>query len=262
MDIPLPLGALLKKPLEKLDRFLFQETFETSHNEYLKRETFLKKWKFLAHNIEISYQLPSILDNAKIPSVRFAIRVSSDIIIDKLILRIEARSGVRYQENLTLYNVSNIPIINTLSSIPLRDIYFDKEIGIYQSVREIKVYIQELIINGSSIAIDSNQHVYHSHPTDFDLLNMRFTHRWGRYWNLYEIDYEINYLQNKAKYYLITPKILRSRSSDITTKEKLGHICRSFIGRPVYLCFCNKYMCRLWFWFKIIVLRQKFKVRK
>lgn len=260
ISIPLPLTALFNKYITKVTQFLFKETYEVSHDEYLKKNSFLRIWDEIYRDIEISYEFPSILENSKIPQARLAIK-SNILDVDKLVLRVEAIFGMRFQEVSTFYNISSTPIIKNLSSIPLRTIFIENE-NIYQTIKEVRVYIEEIIINGIAEPIEKNKWVDIFHPTNCDLLNMRFDKRWGVYWNLYEIDREIDRLNQIAKYHLITPKKFYLTNSTIPSKDKFKNFLRCFIGIPIYLVFCNKFMCRMWFWFRIIFLRKKFEIRK
>jgi hypothetical protein len=260
ISIPLPLATLFNKYIDKFTQFLFKETYEISHNEYLNKKIFLRIWDKIYSNIEISYDFPSLLDNSIVPQARLAIKSNiSDI--DKLVLRVEAISGMRFQEVLTFYNISSVPIIKNLPSIPLRTIFIVDE-NIFQNIKEVRVYIEEIIINGIAEPIEKNKCIDIFPPTNFDLLNMRFEKRWGSYWNLYEIDYEIDCLNKIAKRYFLKPKKFYSTNSIIPFKDKFKNILRCFIGIPIYLLFCNKFMCRIFFWSRIIFCRKKFEIRR
>ena len=69
ISIPLPLATLFNKYIDKFTQFLFKETYEISHNEYLNKKIFLRIWDKIYSNIEISYDFPSLLDNSIVPQV-------------------------------------------------------------------------------------------------------------------------------------------------------------------------------------------------
>lgn len=255
-SIPLPLAALFNKYITKFTQFLFMETYEVSHDEFLKKNPFLRIWNKIYRDIEISFESPSILENSKIPQARLAIK-SNMLGVDKLVLRVEAETvfDMKFQEVSTFYNISSTTIIKNLPSIPLRTIFIEKG-NSYQNIEKFRFYIEEIIINGIAEPIEKNKYSCEIIRTNYDLINMRFDKRWGVYWNLYEIDNEIDCLNKIAKNYLLTPK------SIIPSKDKFKNFLRCFIGIPIYLVFCNKFMCRMWFWFRIIFLRKKFEIRK
>ena len=90
----------------------------------------------------------------------------------------------------------------------------------FKIIKEVRVYIEEIIINGIAEPIEKNKCIDIFPPTNFDLLNMRFEKRWGSYWNLYEIDYEIDCLNKIAKRYFLKPKKFYSTNSIIPFKDK------------------------------------------
>ena len=225
MDVSISLGSIFSAFKEKFEKFFLLETYKTSHKEYIKRSTFLKSWDEIGHDLEISCLFPSIVDNGRVPVPQLAIRCQDDSkTVDKVVLRIEAQSGyVICQECVEILNLSSIPIVKSLPSIPLRE-FFVRDAGIFQSINELKIYINELVLSGEKVDINQANLVYFIFLNTMDLMNDRFEKKWGSYWNMAEVDEAIADIGRMWYGRLLSAKVIYARKEDIPFQDHVKSI--------------------------------------
>lgn len=221
-----------------------------SHKSYLNRASFLRIWHELGNGLEYSLHHTSILDNDRAQTSLIAVRVvSTGGPRDSARLLIESSSHyVTFQDFVSLYNLSQRPVIAALPSMPLADLLLED--GENMSCHEIRIAlldVQPVLVVDQGLPICGMP----LHPTYHSLLNNRWTLRWGSKWNLQAVeDEKLQYDDRLRSYLADTATIMPWKN------RRFIEIC----GYGLYRLLSMKWLLACYFWLPIFLRLRKFRV--
>jgi hypothetical protein len=178
------LFSWVKNPFTKL---LFLRTYSYSHSRWLNRHRLGAYWSKCGSEIEYSVHLVSELDpEPRISKIAFR---ALDKKIKKVSMVFEAfSSAIRYQQPISLTEVSDIPIVWNLSNIPYQEVFtLENSSGLAFSWHSFSFKnVTVSLADGTELrAFDS---LHHSVTYDW-FLNSQWERRWGQVWNLNAIKF-------------------------------------------------------------------------
>lgn len=259
-DISLPTGILLSPFATRISKWLYLETYLTSHRAYLRRNGFLVRWHKLGAGLEVSFSLESVLEHDRVPSARIAVRsTQSAQPIEKVTLLVEANAAYGiHQDVITLHRLSNRILVAALPSVPLRTVYPADNLQFFDSFNRLTVSVIEML--PTSLNADLSNATYTISPMNVDLLNDRFEDKWGTFWNLAEIDSKIQMQAEWLRYHLVQPKFLYASNADIPPRAYFAGIVRGLFGQPICWLLSRSWLLKLYFWLPIFMRLHKLEI--
>lgn len=199
----IPLSWLAKlNPIGWVTKKLFYEAYKASHDCALRRYRLGSHWKKLGEHVEYDTFLNFIRSNED--HSLMAVRSTDEKGLRKVKINIKVNgSGVDYQDTIEIFNLGNEPTMKMLPNIPKKELWVEDD-GIYSRYKDVYTEIVELVDqNGENLLFGEVRD--HFKITHTECLNYKIVYRWGRYWNLDELEFEKNNLALKYEKYLIFP---------------------------------------------------------
>jgi len=195
MGFSLPLGILLKKPIEWAAQKLFLNAYQASDEYYWQLNKIGASWKNIGNDIEYDTYLATIFSNGLPPLSYIAIRSSSSL-YKKITLKLEAEGPfATYQEIIIIHNLNEKPVIKALPSIPLKSMWVARG-GIMIPYGRVHIEVIEQINNKNQDVLEGKKIEDYFNPSYTEILNSEFVKRWGYYWNVDEINWQKQYMKD------------------------------------------------------------------
>lgn len=201
--LTLPFGiifAAAKYIWEKVEKPVLMPILKRSHGSYLDRMSAGRFWSKIGDDFEFSICLRSSLSIENSPS-EIIIRNISDEKFYKANLCVFAENEEHsYQQDITLYNVTDKYIHRQLVEIPQNDLWFNESKQITTKFDYVSVLLDSVVLeNGETITLNQRSIRYQILKNDW--LNSKWIPKWGRLWNADEIEeqkrcFRENYLYN------------------------------------------------------------------
>ena len=250
MNVPVPFRALwraLQWVWDRLTKRLLLPTYRHSHSLWVSRHRLGAHWTDSHGYFEYSTYIATSADPEP-RSSKLAIRTMSDE-IDLLELIIEADSGAaRYQELVTVVDVTTKPIIYTLVNIPHEELLdVSSEGGVRFSWHSFHVSVRSMRLK-SGIEVGPYSSLV-AHPTYSWLLNSTWKRRWGVLWNLDAIAWAKGRIGEYWRFAFGMPRVRQlGRSGDDTSRLRKLVI---FATRPIAGVMASPPLLTMQFWIAI-----------
>lgn len=198
----LPFGIVLaaaKYIWEKVEKPILEPILESSHDDYLARTRAGRFWNKIAGDLEFSICLRSSLSAENSPS-QIIIRNVSDKKFYKVNLSVIAENETdSFQQDITLYKVTDKYIYHKLPEIPRNDLWVDE----YDDIRTRFDYVYVLLDSveletGEIRTLRQESGRYRFWRNDW--LNSEWISRWGRLWNANKIKHQKRRFREKHLY--------------------------------------------------------------
>lgn len=190
------LRKLLTKPLEMLSKFLFQEAYKISTLHKSHRDMRGLWRKDLDDYVSYEVNCQRLFLGKEQSNCTLWIKAKDKEGFGKITICVTASlKTLRYQSVVTIYDVSDIPSITAIPSIPLREIEVRGN-EMYLPYEEISVELLE-VFDTKKASIDLRYKIKKTmHPID-NLeaamgLRKSNVYKWGRWWNLDFLEMEKN----------------------------------------------------------------------
>lgn len=254
-EISLPLAAVLAPFLTRISQWLFLETLKESNDRYLSW-VYKDSWCQLGENVEFSTYLPTIWANEKNAFAQILVRSIDDEEVDEVHLLVESYNNfIKYQDNITVKNVSKRATVVSLPSIPLRAVEVLESGGIITSVSRLEISLLTVDDQG----FKEKETVTHS-LMNSEILNDRFIEKWDFYWNMAAIDDAYRDIRAYLHFHLCQQKYFTSQKMPI--RIIVGEVARRLLGRPIFWVLSRNILIRIYFWLPILLKMKKFKAKK
>jgi hypothetical protein len=261
VDISLPAGSigLLIKPITK---FLFLDSYETSHKEHLKRFAPGKHFSELGSFFEFSTHLEcNHISNATNPMSFLILRNTTEKLFQRIELLVEADAGyVKYQDFSILVDVGKTPLVVNLPKIPLKDIELTNNNRIITTYNKVRVKI--LILDKSIKEYESKAESYPITPSYTEFLNSRWDKKWDLAWNLDYIESQKTAIRHSFKFYFLTRNKWHCEGQPRNLFYQLYKALRLIVGIPLYKVFSHEKVVTTLFWLPIFLRIKKLKPRE
>lgn len=261
VDISLPAGTLTLFT-DSITKFLFLESYEVSHQRYLKHfqagKHFVKLGRFFEFDIHLEC---NHLTNETIPTSFLILHNISSQVFERVELLVEADAGfVKYQDFTTLISVGKTPLVVYLPRIPLKDIEVRGGNNIVTSYKNVTVAVQ--IQDGDIAKHEAKAKSLPFTPTYTEFLNSRWSKRWGSNWN---IDYIVECkktLREKLRYHLVIRNSWVVDYQKSSCFNRMFKYIKSVIGLAIFRILIHEWIIATIFWVPIFVRCRKLESSK
>jgi hypothetical protein len=244
-----PLIALVRWAGGLVTKKLFLSTYQRSHELWAKRDRLGAKWQSCGDDLEYSLYLAQLTDPEPRTS-KIAIRTTGEGIA-RLTLVFEAESDVaRFQEQVTMVNVSPKAIIWTMTNIPYqRFLEFHDRAGPRFSLDSYR--LRDVCIKLQSGKDVTPFDTVTSHLTHTWFLNSEWKFKWNRFWNLDALQWAKQRLMQYWLFRFGIPAVRTYGPSDSSTNTITLARMLVLITRPVARMMANESMISIQFWFAL-----------
>lgn len=208
-------GILIKKPVELIGKFLYLEAYKvsTAYNSYLEINRIFSH--SLGEIVDYDINWSEVYLNKKQPNCTLRIKAKNNQYFHKITFCITASlDNLKYQSVVDIYDVSDMPCVVALPSIPLRNIEVKND-RLYEPYSRVKIEIKELFDKEGN-AIDFNWDLKNTvYP--IDNLDRFFTkkesdvYKWGQWWSLDFLESEKDEIPRLCHAYAFNARFKRSR---------------------------------------------------
>lgn len=225
-------------------------TYRHSHELWAMRHRLGYRWDACGKYLEYSEHFATAIDSEP-KSSKIAFRAVHEE-IEKLILVFEAESDIAvYQERIELINISQKPVIWTLTNIPYQNIWVSKEsesIHFSWNSYSIKVF---------QLKLKNRKEVERYDSLRFSLvhnwiLNSTWKYKWGNFWNLNEIMHAKRELRMYWKYAFGKPEVIVYMPHHHGINEQgLVNLLVDYVIEQIRKIMTKDFIISLQFWFAI-----------
>lgn len=252
VDVSLPAGTL-GLLIDPVTKFLFQESYRVSHQEYIKRFQAGKRFEALGSFFEFDIYLEcNHISNSTVPMSFLILRNVSERPFPKVELLVEADAGyVKYQDFTTLVDVGKTPLVVNLPRIPLKEIELMSNNRIITTYDKVRVAIQ---INDEALSdYEARSESRPIRPTYTEFLNSSWDKKWDHFWNLDYIESCKTTLRHRLQFYLVTRNRWPVEGEPRSTFYRLYKTLRFFLGAPLFRLLSHERIITALFWTPIFL---------
>ena len=265
----LPFGIIFvaaKYIWEKVEKPILEPILESSHDDYLARTRAGRFWNEIGNDLEFSMCLRSSLSAENSPS-EIIIRNISNKKFYKVNLSVIAENDEdSYQQDITLYNVTDKYITHKLPEIPFNDLWVDEYHHLRTSFDYVYVLLDSVKLHSGETRTLKQESVRYRFFRN-DWLNSEWIARWGRLWNANKIKHQKRRFRESCLYKLCHGENLllisggsdsrAYRASSIFDENKIRIGNLEWTSRSLLYSFLsNKSVSSFIFW-TLLVLRLK-----
>jgi len=219
---------------------LLYNYYEISNNHYINR-IFRQRWHKLGDNISFALHFPYPIHDTYDQYANIIIRNESKFPMELATICISAESAdCIFQDRITIENLTDKPVIKTLTSIPECYIFI-QDGKLVSNYSYIKISLSSLKIDGKTITSNDRLHItpFLSNPIDLD---KKFIKKWDSVFNIELITSEKENLYIKARHTLIPEKgrLLMMANWNVVTFSRLllfkyAKIIDYIISRDIFI---------------------------
>lgn len=267
--LTLPFGiifAAAKYIWEKVEKPVLMPILKDSHGNYLDRTSAGRFWSKIGNDFEFSVCLRSSLSIENSPSEIIIRNISGEKFYKVNLCVFAENEEASYQQNITLYNVTDKYIYRQLVEIPQNDLWFDESKQLTTKFDYVFVLLDSVVLeNGETRTLNKQSIRYQILKNDW--LNSKWIPKWNRLWNADKIEDQKRLFRENFLYNLCYGENLilvygglssgAYRGDSIFDKYntkigKLEWLTRSFL----YSTLSNKPVSSVIFW-SLLILRLK-----
>ncbi|SIT08624.1 hypothetical protein [Insolitispirillum peregrinum] len=246
-------GGFLKPVWDWLQKKAFLETFLWSQERYLEWKQIGRRWGSIGNLLEYSLRLENdVVPQERVPLTKIIFKKHPDCAADEFLIMIEGRRGkAKFQERIIIKGMDDSPYYFVLPNIPLMWVTVDEEGLLYRSLDDVRVMVEEAKENGRVIATNKKGEIHN--PTAVDLLNDDWVEKWGKWWNLREIQHCKRHMKAVFQYKLVT--VYRYPRSDEPAGNRTGRLFKLLCGLAAFSCL--KHMTAPIFWVSVWIGKRR-----
>jgi len=180
---------LVQAPVDQLTKKLFLAAYEASDDAYWRHHENQCEWRSLNGLIEYTPDLLTVPGERAAPTYLIAIRGSANNYLERVAIKIKAKkSGVIHQQEITLSQLCETPVCTALTAIPLKP--RSSKDGGWQKLGDLYIQLAEAVDCDGIDLVQRNKIADIFPSTGMDVVSHGHVERWGRYWNIDEINVE------------------------------------------------------------------------
>ncbi len=247
LRVSLPLFAGLR---ERIERWLFLQTYQHSQECHDHRSEFAQQWLPLGAQVEYSLHLESIATPGPRTSFIAVRSTNASESLRKIELRVEAADDtLAYEDCITLHHITQRPKLAAMPSIPPRGAYLGRNNSLETPYKTLTVYLIHLFKDDEIVESDASGPAHR--PDHYFVLNSTYKQRFGRVWNLDWIEIQKEEIRNFLQWSMASPRYIRARGGKYPPGRMLPEILRRVVGRPLFRIVARKWVISLVFWIPI-----------